>query len=58
MMSNNTNGDVQRGFDQATLTNGLSNISTGMCNGFASVNQGLCSGFAGVNATVNSDFFI
>lgn len=54
MMSNNTNGDVQRGFDQAALTSGLTNISTGMCNGFAGVNQNLCNGFAGVNATVNS----
>lgn len=54
MMSNNTNGDVQRGFDQAALTSGLTNISTGMCNGFAGVNQNLCGGFAGVNATVNN----
>lgn len=54
MMSNNTNSDVQRGFDQAALTSGLTNISTGMCNGFAGVNQNLCSGFAGVNATVNN----
>ena len=54
MMSNNTNGDVQRGFDQAAITSGLTNISTGMCNGFAGVNQNLCGGFAGVNATVNN----
>lgn len=54
IMSNNTDGDVQRGFDQAALTNGISNLSTSICNGFSGVNQALCSGFAGVNATVNS----
>ena len=48
--------DVQRGFDQATLTGGISDISTGLCNGFAGVQQSLCNGFAGVNATVANGF--
>lgn len=48
--------DVQRGFDQATLTNGINSLSTGMCNGFSNVQQSLCNGFAGVNATVSNGF--
>lgn len=38
--------DVQRGFDQASLNTGITNISTNMCNGFAGVQQSLCNGFA------------
>lgn len=48
--------DVQRGFDQASLTSGINGISTGLCNGFAGVQQSLCNGFAGVNATVANGF--
>lgn len=63
IMSNTTNADVQRGFDQqAVMTgisgvqSGISGISTQLCSGFADVQQSLCNGFAGVNATVNSGF--
>ena len=52
--NNNVNADLQRGFDQATLTNGLSNIQTAICNGFAGVNQGICNGFAGAEIAANS----
>jgi len=48
--------DIQRGFDQAAVTTGINNISTGICNGFAGVQQSLCNGFAGVNAGVTSGF--
>ena len=48
--------DLQRGFDQASLTTGINGISTGLCNGFAGVQQSLCNGFAGVNATVANGF--
>lgn len=48
--------DLQRGFDQASLTSGINGISTGLCNGFAGVQQSLCNGFAGVNATVANGF--
>lgn len=54
LMSNATNNDVQRGFDQAALTSGISGLANAVTNGFSGVNQNLCSGFAGVNATVNS----
>ena len=48
--------DIQRGFDQSTLTTGINNISTGLCNGFAGVQQSLCNGFAGVNAGMANGF--
>lgn len=56
MISNTTNNDVQRGFDQQAVMSGLGDISGAVTNGFSNVNQSLCSGFAGVNATVNNGF--
>ena len=60
----NTNNDVQRGFDQSAVMNGINglntavtsgfgNVQTALCSGFGNVQNALCSGFAGVNATVN-----
>ena len=48
--------EVQRGFDQASVMNGVSSIQSDLCNGFAGVNNALCNGFAGVNATVSQGF--
>lgn len=48
--------DVQRGFDQAALTNGISGLSTSLCNGFSNVQQSLCNGFAGVNGAISNGF--
>ena len=63
IMSNTTNADVQRGFDQQSIMSGISGIQSGisgistqLCDGFGNVQQSLCNGFAGVNATVNSGF--
>lgn len=63
IMSNTTNADVQRGFDQQSvmsgisgLQSGISGLSTQLCNSTADIQQSLCNGFAGVNATVNSGF--
>ena len=42
--------DVQRGFDQATLTNGINNIQNALCNGFA----GVSNGFAQAEIAANS----
>lgn len=56
ILNNSTNNDVQRGFDQAALTNGIGNLSTAVTTGFAGVNQNLCSGFAGVNQGVANGF--
>ena len=46
--------DIQRGFDQATLTNGINGISSAICNGFSNVQQSLCTGFAGVEQGANA----
>ena len=46
--------DIQRGFDQAALTNGMTNIQTALCNGFAGVNQGIANGFAQAEIAANS----
>ena len=67
MMNNNTNNDVQRGFDQqAVMTSlgdingavnaGFAGVNQSLCSGFAGVNQNLCNGFNGVNATINGGF--
>lgn len=63
IMSNNTNADVQRGFDQQAVMSGISGIQSGisglstqLCNATGDIQQSLCTGFAGVNATVNSEF--
>lgn len=37
--------DIQRGFDQATVTGGINDIAANMCNGFSNVQQALCNGF-------------
>lgn len=56
LMNNNTNNDVQRGFDQQAVMTSLGDINGAVTSGFAGVNQALCSGFAGVNATINNGF--
>lgn len=56
LMNNNTNSDVQRGFDQQAVMTGLGDITGAVTGGFAGVNQALCSGFAGVNAAINGGF--
>ena len=55
-MAVNTQNDVQRGFDQSAIMNGINDISAGLCNGFSNVQQSLCNGFAGVNAGVSAGF--
>lgn len=52
----NTNNDVQRGFDQSAVITGINGVNQAVNSGFAGVNQALCGGFAGVNATVNAGF--
>lgn len=38
--------DIQRGFDQASLSAGINNLTTNVCNGFAGVNSNISNGFA------------
>lgn len=56
LMNNNTNNDVQRGFDQQSVMNGINNLTSNVCNGFADTQQSLCNGFAGVNQSINNGF--
>ena len=53
---NNTNSDVQRGFDQQAVMGGIGDINGAINSGFAGVNTALCAGFAGVNAGVANGF--
>ena len=46
--------EVQRGFDQSAVINGINGIQTGMCNGFAGVNQSISNGFAQAEISANS----
>ena len=51
-LTNNTNNDVQRGFDQQAIISGINGVNQSV-NG---VNQALCNGFAGVNSTIANGF--
>lgn len=53
MGQGNANNDIQRGFDQAALSNGIGNLNTTVTNGFAGVNQGMCNGFAQAEIAAN-----
>lgn len=45
----NTNNDVQRGFDQSAVINGIAGVQNAVTNGFGNVQTALCNGFAGVS---------
>lgn len=55
MMSNNTNNDVQRGFDQSAIMNGISGINTTVANGFANAEVSRCNAQANVLQTLNAN---
>lgn len=48
------NADIQRGFDQNAVMNGINNLTTAQCNGFAGVNQAIANGFAQSEIAANS----
>lgn len=56
LMNNNTNNDVQRGFDQSAVMNGINGINAAVVGGFADTQQSLCNGFAGVNQAICNGF--
>lgn len=51
---NGVGSEVQRGFDQSAVMNGINGITTGLCNGFAGVNQAIANGFAQSEIAANS----
>lgn len=54
----NANGgvgsEVQRGFDQSAVMNGINGINSSICNGFAGVNAGIANGFAQAEIAANA----
>ena len=56
LMAMNTNNDVQRGFDQSAVMNGINSLNSSVQTGFAGVNQNLCNSTANLTQAVNSGF--
>lgn len=54
IMANNTDADVQRGFNQASVMSALGDISVGQVNGFSGVQQAMCSGFSQAEIAANA----
>ena len=52
----NTNNDIQRGFDQAAVINGITGVQNAVTSGFGDVATALCGGFAGVNSNIANGF--
>jgi len=48
--------DVQRGFDQSAVMNGVTGINSNVTSGFGDIQTALCGGFAGVNAAISNGF--
>ena len=47
---------VQRGFDQASIMNGITGVGNNVVSGFGDTATNLCGGFAGVTAAINNGF--
>lgn len=56
MGQQNTGNEVQRGFDQQSVMNGITGLNNAVTNGFGNVQTALCNGFAGVNQGVANGF--
>lgn len=52
LMAMNTNNDVQRGFDQSAVINGINNLNTAV----QGVNNAICNSTASVTSSVNNGF--
>lgn len=46
--------EVQRGFDQSAVMNGINGLGTSLCNGFAGITQAVTNGFAQAEISANS----
>lgn len=62
MMANTTNNDVQRGFDQSAIMNGINGISTSLanaevsrCNGVGNIINAVNNGFNGVQTSLTNN---
>lgn len=52
----NTNNDVQRGFDQQAVMGGINALNSNVSNGFATTQQAICNSTAGLAQAVNNGF--
>lgn len=52
----NTNNDVQRGFDQQAVMGGINTLNSNVSNGFATTQQAICNSTAGITQAVNNGF--
>lgn len=50
----NTNNDVQRGFDQQAVMGGINTLNSNVSNGFATTQQAICNSTAGITQAVNN----
>ena len=48
--------EVQRGFDQSAVMNGIGGLQAAVTNGFVDTTTALCNGFAGVNGAIANGF--
>ena len=56
MGQQNTGNEVQRGFDQSAVMNGINGINNAVGTGFGNVQTALCSGFGSVNQAIANGF--
>ena len=55
LMNNTTNNDVQRGFDQQSIMNGINGLNTTVSNGFANAEVSRCNAQANLLQTLNAN---
>lgn len=55
MMNNTTNNDVQRGFDQQAIMNGINGLTGSVSNGFANAEISRCNSQANILQTLNAN---
>ena len=55
MMNNATNNDVQRGFDQQAIMNGINSLTGSVSNGFANAEISRCNSQANILQTLNAN---
>lgn len=53
--SANVQNDIQRGFDQSSVMNGIAGINSAISNGFANAEVSRCNGQANILQTLNSN---
>lgn len=55
LMNNSTNNDVQRGFDQQSIMNGINGLNSAVCSGFSNAEVSRCNAQANILQTLNNN---